>query len=206
LLYPFDLDITSGEKVALLGANGAGKSHVLRLLAGELLAHEGSLRLGASVRPGYFSQHGLEAALADRMVISYLQAVVPNEEAAWRLLARYGLQDRAREDTSHLSGGQRARLQIALLEAQGANLLLLDEPTDNLDLGSAEALELALTEYAGTVIAVTHDRAFMVTFDRFLLLDGDGEVLEPADLEGALEIITSSGPRRPANVRSLTVF
>jgi ATPase subunit of ABC transporter with duplicated ATPase domains len=206
LVLPFDLDVTAGEKIALLGSNGVGKSHILRLLAGEPLEYSGSFRIGASVRVGYFSQHGMEAATAGRSTLEQLLDVMPNPESARRLLAQYGLQDRWQEDVAHLSGGQRARLQIALLEAKGTNLLLLDEPTDNLDLGSAEALELTLAEFTGTVLAVTHDRTFMANLDRFLILDSDGEVLEPSDLGAALRIVTSPGSDRPTNVRSLTTL
>ena len=97
-----------------------------------------------------------------------------------RALSRYGLTDCARREVETMSGGQRARLQVLTLELAGVNLLLLDEPTDNLDLASAEALEVALDEFVGTVLAVTHDRWFMRGFDRFLLLDDDCTVVEAA--------------------------
>ena len=104
-----------------------------------------------------------------------------------RALARYGLTECARREVETMSGGQRARLQVLTLELAGVNLLLLDEPTDNLDLASAEALETALDEFEGTVLAVTHDRWFMRGFDRFLLLDDDCSVVEALDLETALD-------------------
>ena len=84
-----------------------------------------------------------------------------------------------------LSGGQQARFQILLLELSGATLLLLDEPTDNLDVASAEALEVALDVYEGTVVAVTHDRWFIRAFDRFVVFREDGEVTEILDPESA---------------------
>jgi ATPase subunit of ABC transporter with duplicated ATPase domains len=93
-------------------------------------------------------------------------------------LRRYGLHGCATQPFETLSGGQQARLQILLLELTGANLLLLDEPTDNLDLASAEALEAALGSFFGTVIAVTHDRWFLRTFDRFLGFGRDCSVRE----------------------------
>ncbi|ERK71467.1 hypothetical protein N136_02180, partial [Leifsonia aquatica ATCC 14665] len=99
-------------------------------------------------------------------------------EAASRVLDRYGLAASAEQNFESLSGGQQARLQILLLELSGATLLLLDEPTDNLDLVSAEALEEGLADYEGTVIAVTHDRWFARGFDRFLVFGADGEVYE----------------------------
>jgi ATPase subunit of ABC transporter with duplicated ATPase domains len=101
------------------------------------------------------------------------------------MLRRYELQGCAEQTFETLSGGQQARFQILLLELDGATLLLLDEPTDNLDLVSAEALEEGLASFAGTVVAVTHDRWFLRGFDRFLLFDEDCSVkdlLEPPPL------------------------
>jgi ATPase subunit of ABC transporter with duplicated ATPase domains len=94
------------------------------------------------------------------------------------VLDRYELAHQAEQTFDTLSGGQQARFQILLLELSGATLLLLDEPTDNLDLDSAEALEEGLRGFEGTVVAVTHDRWFARGFDRFLVLGADGEVYE----------------------------
>ena len=105
-------------------------------------------------------------------------------------LARYGLQDAARRPCATLSGGQRARLEILCLELEGHNLLLLDEPTDNLDIESSEALEAALEGFEGTIVAVSHDRAFLRTLDRFLLLDEGGDVTMLPDPERALAALT----------------
>src|SRR3712207_3519840 len=99
-------------------------------------------------------------------------------ELASRKLDRYELAGAAEQRFDALSGGQQARFLVLLLELSGATLLLLDEPTDNLDLASAEALEEGLRAFAGTVVAVTHDRWFARSFDRFLLFTGDGEVTE----------------------------
>jgi ATPase subunit of ABC transporter with duplicated ATPase domains len=100
---------------------------------------------------------------------------MPREDAA-RALDRYELAHAAEQTFETLSGGQQARLQILLLELGGATLLLLDEPTDNLDLESAEALEEGLAAYEGTVLAVTHDRWFARGMDRFLIFGADGDV------------------------------
>ncbi len=94
------------------------------------------------------------------------------------MLDRYELAEGAEQPFESLSGGQQARFQILLLELSGATLLLLDEPTDNLDLASAEALEEGLAGFEGTVLAVTHDRWFARSFDRYLVLGADGEVYE----------------------------
>jgi ATPase subunit of ABC transporter with duplicated ATPase domains len=103
---------------------------------------------------------------------------VKQVRAASRALDRYGLVDAAEQVFESLSGGQQARLQILLLELSGATLLLLDEPTDNLDLVSAESLEEALQRFEGTVMVVTHDRWFARGFDRFLVFGSDGRVYE----------------------------
>ena len=107
-------------------------------------------------------------------------------------LRRYELHATAEQPWETLSGGQQARLQILLLEIGGANLLLLDEPTDNLDVASAEALEVGLEAFQGTVICVTHDRWFLRGFDRFVAFGADGEVREIVDPAAAYSPIEHS--------------
>jgi ATPase subunit of ABC transporter with duplicated ATPase domains len=200
LMRPFSTEIWFGERVGVLGSNGSGKSHFLRLLAAggsdpdvehqpvgdhhpAPVAHTGSARLGSRVRPGWFAQTHDVPSLLGRTLLEILhrgdehRAGMPRDLAS-RALDRYGLAGAAEQTFDSLSGGQQARLQILLLELSGATLLLLDEPTDNLDLHSAEALEDALTAYEGTVLAVTHDRWFARGFDRFLVFRSDGRVVE----------------------------
>jgi ATPase subunit of ABC transporter with duplicated ATPase domains len=178
----FDAEIWYDDRVAVLGANGSGKSSFLRLLAGEPVPHEGTARLGARVVPGFFAQTHTRPDLEGRTPAEILMtehAQLINEAMA--ALARYELQACARQPFGTLSGGQQARLQILLLELAGATLLLLDEPTDNLDLPSAEALQQGLESYQGTVLAVTHDRWFARSFERFLVFAPDGQVREAAE-------------------------
>ena len=108
-------------------------------------------------------------------------------------LARFGLAEAARRRFETLSGGQRARLEVLCLELEGHNLLLLDEPTDNLDIDSSLALESALEGFEGTVVAVSHDRAFLRRLDRFLMLLHDGTVLALPDYHTALEALVRPG-------------
>jgi ATPase subunit of ABC transporter with duplicated ATPase domains len=202
LMQPCDLEVWFGERVAVLGSNGSGKSHFLRLLAAggsdpdvehrpvdevpvPAVAHTGRARLGARVRPGWFAQTHEHPELAGRTLLDVLHRGTAHREGlprepASRALDRYELARAAEQTFDSLSGGQQARFQILLLELSGATLLLLDEPTDNLDLHSAEALEQGLAAFDGTVLAVTHDRWFARSFDRFLVFGGDGRVYEPA--------------------------
>jgi ATPase subunit of ABC transporter with duplicated ATPase domains len=184
LTRAFDLDIHYGDRVALLGANGSGKSHLLRLLAGDAtVAHSGSWRLGARVVAGLFAQTHEHPELMGRTLAAILaQALATTDRGpVVAALRRYELDQAVDQRFETLSGGQQARLQVLLLEAAGTTLLLLDEPTDNLDLASAEALQAGLDAYAGTVLAVTHDRWFARSFDRFLVLGADGSVRESTE-------------------------
>src|SRR3954451_19403728 len=203
LMKPFDLEVWYGDRVAVLGSNGSGKSHFLRLLAiggsdpdvehrpvGETpvepVRHTGKAKLGARVRPGWFVQTHEHPELTGRTLLEILHRgdgrpdgrAGMGREAAARVLDRYELAHASEQRFESLSGGQQARFQILLLELSGATLLLLDEPTDNLDVQSAEALEAGLEAFDGTVVAVTHDRWFARGFDRFLVYGADGEVYE----------------------------
>ena len=199
LTDPFDLELWYGERVAVLGGNGVGKSHFLRLLAsagtddqGRALAegdapvaYSGVGRLGARVVAGLFHQTHEHPEWLGRELIDVLHDHDVMLGPAMGMLRRYELQPCARQTFETLSGGQQARFQILLLELSGATLLLLDEPTDNLDLVSAEALETGLAQFNGTVVAVTHDRWFMRGFDRFVVFGNDCAVTDHADLPAA---------------------
>lgn len=200
LTEAFDLEVWFGERLAVLGGNGTGKSHFLRLLAlggsdPEVehlpvsdvvippVMHTGIAKLGARVRPGWFAQTHVRPDLQGRTLLEILHRGDEHRgglsrEPAARVLDRYELAYASEQTFDTLSGGQQARFQILLLELSGATLLLLDEPTDNLDIASAEALEMGLEAFEGTVIAVTHDRWFAKSFDRFLLVGRDGGVRE----------------------------
>jgi ATPase subunit of ABC transporter with duplicated ATPase domains len=196
-MQPFDLELFYGERVAVLGSNGSGKSHFLRLLAGwgnevpDPVAHTGRWKLGARVVPGHFAQTHRHPEYTGRTLLDILwhEANMQIDTAA-PALARYELATARLQYFDELSGGQQARFQILLLELGGATMLLLDEPTDNLDLASAEALEDGLESYQGTVVAVTHDRWFARSFDRFVVFGADGRVYESPEAvwdEGRVE-------------------
>jgi ATPase subunit of ABC transporter with duplicated ATPase domains len=203
LMKPFSAEIWFGDRVAVLGSNGSGKSHFLRLLAAggsdpdkehepvsdvdiAPVPHSGSAKLGARIRPGFFAQTHARPDLLGRSLLDILHRGDEHRsglgrEAAAGALDRYGLAASSEQKYDSLSGGQQARFQILLLELSGATLLLLDEPTDNLDLHSAEALEKAIDAFEGTVLAVTHDRWFARSFDRFFVFGSDGRVYESAE-------------------------
>ncbi len=186
LMQPFDLEVFYGERVAVLGSNGSGKSHFLRLVAGQDVRHSGTVRLGARVVAGWFAQTHDQPELHGKTLVEVLHRGDDGRRGLERggavgVLRRYELQNQADQRFETLSGGQQARFQVLLLELGGATMLLLDEPTDNLDLDSAEALEEGLEAFDGTVLAVTHDRWFARGFDRFLVFGSAGEVYEAAE-------------------------
>ncbi|UWM49571.1 ATP-binding cassette domain-containing protein [Streptomyces carpaticus] len=182
LMRPFDLEVFYGERVAVLGSNGSGKSHFLRLLGGDAVNHSGAWKLGARVVPGHFAQTHAHPELLGRTLLDILWTEHARARGpAMSALRRYELDRQAEQRFERLSGGQQARFQILLLELAGSTALLLDEPTDNLDLESAEALQAGLEAYEGTVLAVTHDRWFARSFDRFLVFGSDGVVRETAE-------------------------
>ncbi|MEM9037921.1 MAG: ATP-binding cassette domain-containing protein [Actinomycetota bacterium] len=178
LTFPFDLEVFARERVAVIGRNGTGKSHFLRLIGGGDVEHEGGLRLGARVVPGHFSQTHDHPELVGRTPVEIVAEGEGRRNAAMSKLRRYELDGAGDQPWETLSGGQQARLQILLLELAGSSLLLLDEPTDNLDIESAEALQAGLDGFDGVVIAVTHDRWFLRSFDRYVVFQDDGEVRE----------------------------
>jgi len=195
LTDPFDVELWYGERVAVLGGNGVGKSHFLRLLdqvartnvGAERVEHAGVCRLGAGVVAGLFHQTHEHPEWQGRALIDILYDHDVVLGPAMSMLRRYELHGCAQQTFETLSGGQQARFQVLLLELSGATLLLLDEPTDNLDLMSAEALEHGLAQFDGTVVAVTHDRWFLRGFDRFVVFGDDCAVTDHTTLPTAWE-------------------
>jgi len=198
LFLPFSDEIHFGERLGLIGPNGTGKSHLLGALAGTLEPDFGTIAYGPRTSVGVFTQINDRPDFRGRQCFEIVRDRVFDDEKSMKSLARYGLAGNARQEFQTLSGGQKARIEILCLELEGHNVLLLDEPTDNLDVESSEALEKALDGFRGTVVAVSHDRTFLSKFDRFLMITDDGEVYELPDYE-----IAMAGLANPSQLASL---
>ena len=172
LILEADLLLRHGERVGVIGANGAGKTVLLRLILGELTPLAGDIKLGPSIRIGYYSQeHQTLDAWLDRAPLALIRNIQNSSEAtAVNFLLRMAFSyEQVRQPIRSLSGGERSRLQLALVMLRQPNLLLLDEPTNNLDIASVEVLEEALDDFVGTVLIVSHDRYFLdQTVDRLV--------------------------------------
>jgi ATP-binding cassette subfamily F protein 3 len=185
LLDKVSLTIYPGDRISLLGRNGAGKSTLVKLLAGELPARGGTRDDARDLNVGYFAQHQLEQLDPAASALLHLQRLAqklgqrPTEQDQRTYLGSFGFSgDRVFEPVGPFSGGEKARLALALVAYGRPNLLLLDEPTNHLDLEMRQALAMALQEYTGAVVMVSHDRHLLATVtDKFLLVDA-GRVQE----------------------------
>ncbi|HSD52672.1 MAG TPA: ATP-binding cassette domain-containing protein [Burkholderiales bacterium] len=181
------LTIQAGARVGLLGRNGAGKTTLVKLLAGRLPALAGDRREGRNLRVGYFAQHTLEVLRPDESPLAQLARIDPRarEQTLRDYLGGFDFSgDMATAPVAGFSGGEKARLALALIVWQQPNLLLLDEPTNHLDLEMREALALALQEFDGAMVLVSHDRHLLRTATDSLMLVADGRL---APFDGDLE-------------------
>ena len=198
LFMPFSDEVHFGERLGLIGPNGTGKTHLLNALNGKADGLMGDITFGPRTSVGMFNQVNDRPEFHGRECIEIVRDRLSDEQKSMGALARYGLRNNARQEFQTLSGGQKARLEILSLELAGHNVLLLDEPTDNLDIDSSEALERAIEGFEGTVIAVSHDRTFLANFDRFIMITDDGDVYELPDYDIAL-----AGLSAPAELATL---
>jgi len=162
VLHNLNFLIRHGERVGLIGANGAGKSVLLRLILGREQPTSGEIKIGPSVKVGYYAQEHETLDFNQTIIDAVRLSGNMSESNAVSFLIRYLFTyQQATQKIGSLSGGERSRLQLALLVLSGANFLLLDEPTNNLDIASAEVLENALNDFNGTVLVISHDRYFL---------------------------------------------
>ena len=191
--------IRAGQCVCLIGANGCGKTTLLRILTGSERQTEGTYKIGAGVRIGYFAQNTYE--------LNEANTVIEELDAAFPLIERNTLRgylgmflfkyDDIDKRIGTLSGGEKTRIRLLKLVLSGANVLLLDEPTNHLDIASAEMLESALEKFTGTVLIVTHDRYLVRRLaDRVILMTEDGLVEQRDEEEDLFERIVERRPEK----------
>ncbi|MGO8755299.1 MAG: ABC-F family ATP-binding cassette domain-containing protein [Gallionellaceae bacterium] len=205
LFQNVDLVLRAGARIALLGPNGAGKSTLIKLLVGELAPTSGKLEITPDIRIGYFAQHQLENLDSAATPLQHMERTAPRETtlALRTFLGRFGLAgDSEDRPVASFSGGEKSRLALALLAWQKPHLLLLDEPTNHLDLGMRDALTLALEEYTGAVVLVSHDRSLIraVADELWLVADGNAKLFD-GDLEDYKAWIETRRPREAAPVK-----
>jgi ATP-binding cassette subfamily F protein 3 len=179
ILRNLSLSIDTDDRIALLGANGNGKSTLAKLLADRLVPIAGTMRRGPKLRVGYFAQHQAEELTLDATPVAHMAAALPRAlpPQVRAQLARFGLDaDRADTPVGNLSGGEKARLLLALATREAPHLLILDEPTNHLDIDAREALVKALADFGGAVLLITHDPHLVELVADRLWLVGDGTV------------------------------
>jgi len=183
VLQDVTLSIRSGERIGLLGVNGAGKTTLIKTIAGALRPLSGTATFNKGLAVGYFAQHQVEMLRDDQTPLWHLVRMAPKtrEQELRDYLGGFNFPgDMATSSIEHFSGGEKARLALALIVWQRPNLLLLDEPTNHLDLETREALAVALAQFEGTLVLVSHDRHLLRATTEALLIVRRGHV-EPFD-------------------------
>jgi ATP-binding cassette subfamily F protein 3 len=183
IVSDINFSLQTGQRIGLLGVNGAGKSTLIKTIAGELQTLSGDAHLGKGLSVGYFAQHQVEMLRHDESPLWHLSHIAPNvrEQELRNFLGGFNFGGQmVTSKIAPFSGGEKARLALALTVWQRPNLLLLDEPTNHLDLETREALTMALAQFEGTLVLVSHDRHLLrATTDQFIIV-ADGK-LQPFD-------------------------
>jgi ATP-binding cassette, subfamily F, member 3 len=205
ILSGIELALTGADRVAVIGANGNGKTTLVRLLAGELAPLAGQRIEGRDIVVGYFAQHEVEMLRADETPLGMLQRQFrgEREQALRDFLGRFGFSgERAERPIGPLSGGEKSRLALAVLVKRRPNLLLLDEPTNHLDLEMRRSLAMALQSYAGALVIVSHDRSLLASCADRILVVAQGRVAEfDGDLDDYRQLKMKEGRARDGDAR-----
>ncbi len=214
IVHGITFSLQAGQRIGLLGVNGAGKSTVIKTIAGELEPLNGTVRLGKGLVIGYFAQHQVEMLRHDESPLWHLMRLAPDtrEQELRNFLGSFNFPgDMATSSIAPFSGGEKARLALALIVWQRPNLLLLDEPTNHLDLETREALTMALAQFEGTLLLVSHDRHLLrATTDQFLIVaDGrlqpfDGDLDDYRQWLFATKLASRTEPSAPADLSDTT--
>ena len=187
IIEKIDFQLTPNKRIGLIGPNGAGKSTFIKFLAGELAANQGEIALAQDIHLGYFAQHQLEQLHLDQSPLEHLRDIdkETREQELRNYLGGFNFHgDRVDEAVAPFSGGEKARLVLALLIYQRPNVLLLDEPTNHLDLEMRHALSIALQDFKGAMVIVSHDRHMLKTVtDELLIVDAKKVIPFGGDLE-----------------------
>ncbi len=205
VLKDITLSLRSEQRIGLLGVNGAGKSTLIKTIAGALPPLAGSAVFNKGVKIGYFAQHQVEMLRDDQSPLWHLKKIAESvrEQELRNYLGSFNFPgDMATGPVEHFSGGEKARLALALIVWQRPNLLLLDEPTNHLDLETREALTVALAQFEGTLVLVSHDRHLLRATTEQLLIVADGRVRAfDGDLEDYRESLLKAKPAKPEPVK-----
>lgn len=191
ILKSVDLVLRSGDRIGLVGVNGSGKTTLLKQLVGELKPQTGKVIVSKGVKVGYFAQHQIDSLNFDQSPLQHLlsQENSPSDQESRDFLGQFGFSNtQCLESIKTFSGGEKARLALALIVYQKPNLIILDEPTNHLDMETRDALDMAIQEFAGAVILVTHDKHLLASISEQFWWVHKGEVnLYHGDLDGYLQ-------------------
>jgi len=171
ILDSVKLVLRAGDRIGLVGVNGSGKSTLIKLLVGDLKPSSGKVQINKGVKFGYFAQHQLESLILDKSPLQHLLMLpeAPTDQEARNFLGGFGFSNtQCLDSINHFSGGEKARLALAMIVFQKPNLIILDEPTNHLDMETRDALDMALQDFTGALIVVTHDKHLLTSIaDQF---------------------------------------
>lgn len=166
ILKEVDLVLRAGDRIGLVGVNGSGKSTLIKLLVGDLPPESGKVKISRGVKFGYFAQHQLESLVYEKSPLQHLLMLPepPSDQEARNFLGSFGFSnEQCLDSIKHFSGGEKARLALAIIVYQKPNLIILDEPTNHLDMDTRDALDMALQDFDGALIVVTHDKHLLAS-------------------------------------------